>query len=73
MEHGSGAAGVPNSMWVVMCYSLQSMSVTEKSVICMSEHIGVEKQLQFLGVFMPFLPPPKKVRLQGKSCSWKMK
>lgn len=44
MEHGGGAAGVPNSMWVVMCYSLQSISVTEKSVICMSEHIGVERQ-----------------------------
>lgn len=43
MDRGSGAAGLPNSMWVVMCYSLQSMSVTEKSVICMSEHIGVEK------------------------------
>lgn len=53
MERGSGAAGVPNSMWVVMCYSLQSMSVTEKSVICMSEHIGVEKACSMS--FMPTL------------------
>lgn len=53
MERDSDAAGVPNSMWVVMCYSLQSMSLTEKSVICMSEHIGVEKAS--LAFFMPLL------------------
>lgn len=53
MECDSDAAGVPNSLWVVMCYSLRSMSVTEKSVICMSEHIGVEKAS--LALFMAFL------------------
>lgn len=55
MERGGSAAGMPNSMWVVMCYSLQSMSVTEKSVICMSEHIGVQKQKATSASFMVVL------------------
>lgn len=62
IKGGSGAAGMPNSMWAVMGYSLKSMLVTEKSVICMSEHITVKQQKATSSSFMPVL---QKVRFKG--------